>query len=76
MKKPNLTRAYSLGWRHIWNDNINIHLKAIACKLEVFVLLGCYAAKVGSWLPKLRDSLSVPSLKARVCLILECALDS
>ena len=28
---------------------------------EIFALLGCYAAYVGSWLQTFRDNLSVPS---------------
>ena len=34
---------------------------------EVFALLGCYSARLGSSLPTFRDSLSVPSSKMKQC---------
>lgn len=35
---------------------------------QVFALLGCYAAHVGSWLPMFQDSISVPSSRVKQSL--------
>jgi len=49
---------------------------SLKSRMEVLVLLECYAARFGRWLPKFRQSLSISFLKAKMDLILEAELES
>jgi hypothetical protein len=55
----------------ITGENIKIHMLSNSYELEIFALLGCYAVKIGSYLPTFQDNLSFPSLQAMQPFFLE-----